>query len=179
MWADPRYRAFSPGERVIRYVLLNLGVKPGESIIDYGCGPGRTFATMREFGLDVRAVDIAENCLDPGIEAPLTVAPLWELPDTLGMSDWCFCCDVLEHMPEDRIDDVLAGIARRTLRGGFLQPALEADSFGPKVIGEPLHLTVKPGPWWLEKVGRHFSRVEGVEGKRVGLLRQIAIMVWK
>jgi hypothetical protein len=33
----------------------------------------------------------------------------------------------------------------------FLGIALFPDGFGPKVLGRPLHLTVKPADWWREQ----------------------------
>lgn len=162
MWAHPVYRTASQGARAATEVLAMLDAKPGQSITDYGSGSGRAAVIFEDFGLDVRCVDIAENANESTL--PVTIAPLWDLPDEVLPSDWCFCCDVLEHLPEEMVDAALAGIAARTRLGGFLQPAMKEDSCGV-CIGETLHLTVKPALWWYKAAARHFPRIEVVKTK--------------
>ena len=44
----------------------------------------------------------------------------------------------------------LSQMAARTRRGGFFQIYLQEEPFG-ELIGEKLHLTVRPKEWWVEK----------------------------
>jgi hypothetical protein len=59
------------------------------------------------------------------------------------------CTDVMEHIPTKDVDQVLLNIMSAA-QHVFFQISTEQDSCG-KMIGEELHLTVKPPEWWLAK----------------------------
>jgi hypothetical protein len=67
----------------------------------------------------------------------------------------------MEHIPPEKVDDVLAGIAARVKIGAFFSIAFDEDNYG-KLVGAPLHLTLQPLEWWLETLGKHFSSVTAV-----------------
>ena len=85
-------------------------------------------------GKEIDLVDIAANCLDAGIDMPLIVTPLWDLPADLS-GDFGVCCDVMEHIPTDKVDDVLSGIAKAVPRAWF-HISSEPDAFGV-AVGAP------------------------------------------
>lgn len=89
-------------------------------------------------------------------------ACLWALPFSLQKADWIYCCDVLEHIPPDRFEQTLKEMADHMLSGGFLSVCLKEDLMGESV-GEPLHLTVKPGKWWLDLLSKYFEIKEQEE----------------
>lgn len=157
VWTFDNYRHHSPGEQVVDRAISSLGMKPGHAVVDYGCGTGRAAMRFLERGLMVAGVDIAHNCLDPDLPIPLTVACLWELTDR-PTSDWAFCTDVMEHIPPEHVADVFAGIAGRS-SGAFFQICTSRDGFGKRLVGEPLHLTVKPANWWTEQAKVHWGDV--------------------
>ncbi len=154
LWQHDEYRLASPGESCAERALALLGARAGESIADFGCGTGRASVVFRRHGLAVRAIDHAENCLDPGVELPLEIACLWDIPRGPA-TDYGFCADVMEHIPMPRVDAVLAGIAARVRRATYFRIATVPDACG-KLIGEPLHLTVEPAEWWGARVGPFF-----------------------
>ena len=155
-WADyPEYRVRSPGEQLLDLAIELTGMSSPESVIDFGCGPGRATKRMIDLGYKAMGLDIASNCLDPGIDIPFQEACLWELPDSLS-ADWGYCCDVMEHIPPDRVDEVLAGIRRVTKKGVVFQIAFGEENFG-REMGEQLHLTVKNPEWWLMMLKKHWD----------------------
>jgi SAM-dependent methyltransferase len=155
MWAVKGYRRYSPGEVAAPDAFTALDMKPGERLLDLGCGTGRGGMYFFEQGLDVDLVDFCPAA--PEVELPFTDACLWgEIPVEPG--DWVYCCDVLEHIPRERVDAVLANIARLMQRGGYLQIHCAPDGFGA-VIGEKLHVTVEAPLWWHERVAAHFRIV--------------------
>lgn len=158
VWTFKEYRQHSPGELCVEKAVHALGMTPGESVIDYGCGPGRATAKFNAMGFNVLGVDHAHNCLDDDVRVPLTVACLWDLP--ILASDWAFCCDVMEHIPEEKVELVLEAIRVRTRKGAFFQIATFNDGFGLQLVGKPLHLTVKPADWWREKLWDVWANVE-------------------
>lgn len=127
----------------------------GDSLIDYGCGTGRALTLFQGWGLSVRGVDIAKNCLDSDL--PFIRACLWDMPEL--SSKWAYCTDVMEHIPEEKVDSVLAQIAERC-EGAFFQIAMRPDSSGMLIIGEQLHLTVRDINWWERALKKHWPSVE-------------------
>lgn len=155
MWRHDAYRNFSPGECLLEDILNKLQIKLNATVIDFGCGTGRAAQKLSERGYRILAIDFADNCLDRNIKVPFLAADLTDLPQVTA--DYGICCDVMEHIPTRYVDDVLAGIAR-SVKAAFFSIALCPDAFGA-VIGEPLHLTVKPIEWWDEKLRQHFPAV--------------------
>jgi ubiquinone/menaquinone biosynthesis C-methylase UbiE len=106
-----------------RRALLLGAVRPGERVLDLGCGAGRFVAALREAGADPVGVELAQAALErarrnvPGADLRLT-APDGSLPLPHGEFDVVWCSEVLEHVP-----DTVAFLteARRVLkRGGRL-----------------------------------------------------------
>lgn len=158
IWELDDYRKNSPGLRNLPKFYANCGLTPGDLIGDYGAGSGRAALALRENGYRVRMVDFAENCLNPEVREALLpgwldfqVACLWQLPADPEPVDVFFCCDVLEHIPEERVDDVLDALAANSKRGGFLAISTVPDGYGAR-IGETLHVTQRPVEWWRPKI---------------------------
>lgn len=150
IWAFPSYRMHSPGEQMVEKFLEKCAWQPTDYIIDFGCGTGRAGLKLKAAGLNPILVDITETCLDDEAKGlAFLTANLWDLPPL--RNDWIFSCDTLEHLPTEHIDAALQGMADATAKGGLLQIAMFKDNCGD-MIGETLHLTVKPVAWWMEKI---------------------------
>jgi len=145
MWQHDQYRRQAPGESLVKDAINALGMQTGDTVIDFGCGTGRPAVRLQQAGLDVIGVDFADNCLDPDVAIPFRRECLWDMPAI--KADWGFCTDVMEHIPRERVLQTLASIRRCTRKGVFFQIATRPDNCG-KLIGETLHLTVKPPHWW-------------------------------
>jgi hypothetical protein len=155
-WKNPDYRITSPGLRHIDQALEWMKPEPGASMTDWGCGTGAAAAELFKRGFDMRLVDIAGNAYVGAL--PFVEACLWDLPPDLSATDYGFCADVMEHIPTERVDDVLAGIAERTTKRCFFQIALFPDSH---FTGNgPLHLSVFPPEWWQERLEQKFKHCE-------------------
>ena len=158
LWADhPEYRMVSPGEQLAQHFLDIARPKPGASIIDFGCGTGRGGLQLAVVGqLNVTMIDFARNCLDADIVPMLETqkhvlrfikADLEKrIPAT---AEYGFCTDVMEHIPTDKVDDVLSNILA-SAQHVFFQIALFDDICG-SLIGEKLHLTIQSYEWWLKR----------------------------
>lgn len=166
VWRERDYRQWAPGETHVVDAIATLGMSHDERVVDYGCGTGRPALAFADHGLRVVAVDIAENCLDPSVaslmrkvrDVRFEIACLWDLPPSVR-GDWGFCTDVLEHIPTDMVDTVLDAIRRRTPRGAYFRIDFGADAFGPKILGTPLHLTIRPPEWWAGRLRKRWRSV--------------------
>lgn len=173
MWAFEQYRT----DHVTAYAqeaIGLMGMRPGESAIDFGAGAGYASAYFQDAGIRVLAVDIASNAMSKAIAArvPHLIGNLWEMPFDI-IADWGFCCDVMEHIPTAHVDAVLAFIARSTRRSTFMSISLRPDGCG-RLIGQSLHLTVQPIDWWVRTVRNHWSACEILPQERNDILKIVA-----
>ncbi len=160
MWAHDEYRKVSPGEQLAQLFLAEARPKAGSDVIDFGCGTGRGALMLALLGgLRVTMIDFVRNSLDPEIQDMLTTqAHLLrflkhdlEVPLQFG-APYGFCCDLMEHIPPDRVDRVLDNILKAS-EHVFFSISTVPDSCGD-LIGETLHLTVQPYTWWLAQFSR-------------------------
>src|SRR5918912_4253506 len=103
-----------------RRALLLAEARPGERVLDLGCGSGRFVAELREAGADPVGVEIAEAALEraravaPGADLRLLEED-GSIPLEHGSVDLVWCSEVLEHVADGA---ALLGEARRVLRRG-------------------------------------------------------------
>lgn len=160
MWTFDRYRVVAPGEKLVNKAISSMGMRYGSSVLDLGCGTGRAAQQFKDLGFFVIGVDFAANCLDDDIDIIFRQVCLWEPFDL--PSDYGFCTDVMEHIPTDYVGDVLENIYLNVTEGCFFQIATRKDGMG-RLIGQPLHLTVKSSDWWEKALKRHFPKVNVLE----------------
>lgn len=153
IWKDPAYSLRSPGLRHLPDALQWMKPEAGASITDWGSGSGQASDKLHELGYNVRMVDIATNAYKG--QLAVIEACLWDLPQDMGATEYGICCDVMEHLPPERIDAALSGIAKRTEKAVYFQIALFDDT--TYTHAGPLHLSVFPPDWWKEKLFAHFS----------------------
>jgi SAM-dependent methyltransferase len=106
-WAWERRRALLLGE-----------ARPGERVLDLGCGAGRFVVALRDAGCDPVGVEIASGALEraravaPGADLRL-LAEDGSIPLEHGSVDLVWCSEVLEHVADGAH---LLQEARRVLR---------------------------------------------------------------
>lgn len=178
LWARDDYREFSPGEHAAQTFLRQAKPRLGASVIDLGCGSGRgglilAMPPPAGASMNVTLLDFADNCLDEIVRETLETSPeqlrfveadLTVPHSVTSVTEYGFCCDVLEHIAEDKVSIVLHNCLMAA-QHCFFQICTVDDSFGA-VIGHPLHLTVKPFAWWLEQFQKlkcvvHWSKDDG------------------
>ncbi len=145
LWQHAEYREHSPGELCAQKFLAVA--KPEGLVIDFGCGTGRASLRLRDAGLPVLLMDFTDNSRDmdamglPFVQHDLTQPMEWRAP-------YGFCTDVMEHIPPGDVETVIRNVmgAARTV---FFQISTIPDSMGA-VIGQDLHLTVRPHSWWRD-----------------------------
>jgi SAM-dependent methyltransferase len=98
-----------------------LAPKPGELVVDLGCGSGRAVLWNRDLGADMIGLDIAPFFShDARQQIDLMLADLRQLPFADHTFDKAWSLDVLEHLSPEALDGMLAEAARVLKPGGAL-----------------------------------------------------------
>ena len=170
VWQRPEYRRVSPGMLECERAFTVCQMAAGDRLVDFGAGPCRATKWFKDKGLEVLAIDFAPNARETDV--PFVEACLWSIPATVAPAHWGFCTDVLEHIPPSHVDEVLMGIARLVTAGAYVRIATRHDKMGPRLLGKPLHMTVRDADWWRRKVESVFPLVDLIEstGRDVILL---------
>ena len=157
MWRHPAYSGYSPGEAALPQFTLP---RPGDSLLDAGCGTGRAGLRFAQRGVNVTLLDLTLMGLDHGeinaarlrsaLHLETLESPIHELYRAT-LFDWIYCVDVLEHIPPSLLPRTLDALASITRKGGYLQVACFDDACG-RLINETLHMTVRRPEWWYAEV---------------------------
>lgn len=150
------YRSVSFGEMLVGPFLALTGMKPGQAIVDVGCGPGRAALKFSGLGIVTTMIDLDIDALDPEVRSALSdrltfrPACLWhDWPSDLD-ADVAYCCDVLEHIPVEFAMLVVANCLTAAPKA-FFHINFDPDYFG-KTIGETLHISQFPFDWWRDRL---------------------------
>lgn len=186
---DPELRYVQIGEAIraaIDRVLPPAWEWSGKSVLDFGCGAGRTlrhFATeahVAEFwgcDIDVGSIDWLRENLDPPFRA-VQSGVLPPLPFDDGSFDLVYCVSVFTHLGDEWAPWLLE--LRRVLRdNGRLIATFMGEGMSESIVGEPWDETrigmntlrygqpwdlggpmVLHSPWWIRA---HWGRLFDIE----------------
>lgn len=163
MWSFDGYRNYAPGEERVAEFLDVVNVPPGAMVVDFGCGTGRGALALKQRGFAPYLVDFADNCRDPeALGLPFVCADL--AGDPLFVGDVGYCTDVMEHIPDAQIDEVIRNVMGHVPVCYF---AIDfRDDICGAIIGETLHMSVHPAEWWMAKFTALGFRVEGLRNSQ-------------
>ena len=134
------------------------------NVLDIGCGRGEFLEMMRAHSIPARGIDLSEEsvalCRGKGLQAE--IADLYEYlagqPE--GAFDGIFCSQVVEHLPPDRLPEMIRLAASRLSRNGMM--AIETPNpeclaiFATHFYLDPTHQRPVPPPlllFYLEEFG--------------------------
>ena len=117
-------------------------------IVEIGCGNGLLCEVLTLAGFNMVGLDTTRGPYPHEnykfIKHDLTAGPL---PFANNEFDYCLSFDVLEHLPEDSVAEVIQHIGRISTNA-----ILSIACYGSL----PLHLTVKKADWWIEMCTKHY-----------------------
>ena len=138
-------------------------------VLDIGCGRGELLQVLKDGGVGVRGIDLSEECValcrSKGLDAE--VADLFSYLKRLPPShlDGIVSCQVVEHLPPDRLPELVRLCAEKLKAGAVL--ALETPNpeclaiFATHFYLDPTHQRPLPPPllaFYLEEAG--FGSIE-------------------
>jgi len=136
----------------LRYLRPLVRVLNPASVIDYGCGKSILLDELRVPGLDIR------DRYDPAIPEIAT------LPDR--RYDLLINVDVLEHIPEEDLDGVIAEMA------GLADEAILVVDTRPAALvledGRNAHVSLYDHHWWKARLERHYGPIHPIRVSRRG-----------
>ena len=140
-----------------------------KNVLDLGCGRGEFLEMMRSAGVGSRGIDVNPECVarcrQKGLaaEAADLFAYMNEQPE--ATFDGIFCAQVVEHLPPERVPEMIRLAASRLVVGGVL--AIETPNpeclaiFATHFYLDPAHARPIPYPllvFYLEEFG--IGRIE-------------------
>jgi hypothetical protein len=133
-----------------KYMILSQA----KSLLDYGAGRSALRIEMEATFPDKKYVI---NEYEPGIP---------KLAGDPPVSDAVVSFDVMEHVETDKVDNVIQHIYDKCNLWTYHKICLRAATGSFPGTTQNLHLTIKPGLWWLEKFSNKFNFIE--EGMNQG-----------
>lgn len=134
------------------------------NVLDIGCGRGEFLEMMRAANVPARGIDLSEEsvaqCRHKGLEAEVAdlFVYLADLPE--ASLDGIFCSQVVEHLPPERLPEMIKLCASRLTRNGVI--AIETPNpeclaiFATHFYLDPTHQRPVPHPllaFYLEEFG--------------------------
>lgn len=157
-WDIPDYRIISPALENLDEIKAAFGHPTKGMLLDFGCGAGKAAKAFQNAGLDVVGIDHV-NALE--VDIPFAQSALWNMPNPVpsGMAaDYGICCDVMEHIPPEKVSAVLDRIADAVDGKVYFSISTLPDQFRA-LVGRPLHLSVHPAAWWSDQLRQRWDSV--------------------
>lgn len=150
-------------KRYYRYVAEVAIAKPAElprgaRVLDIGCGVGVLVQQFNKLGCYAIGVDVNEAAIQHSIEPQhcQLVETTAQLPYPDKYFDLVTSREVLEHIPEEAIDDCIDEWDR--VSKGKMVHIIAVAERGKSATDDPTHITVQTENWWSQKFQQHGYR---------------------
>ncbi len=128
------------------------------SVLDIGCGSGGSFRLLGGKHQTVSGVDVSHLAVQKGTALGRNVvqASVTDLPFTDNCFDLVVSSDVFEHLHQSDVDTAVHEAVRVSNQFVFMKIATRVDAIKKwkRLAGHPLHLTINPIQWWIQRFER-------------------------
>lgn len=129
------------------------------SVFDFGCGTGEYLHVWEDLGVKIRGYDVSEYaCKHAYGRARGSCFPVLEAPEK---HDLVTCYDVMEHLTEAQVDEMLLRIKERASKWILFSICMAGD---PNYMYDPTHVLQRSRKWWGEKLAKHFDVYDAPPG---------------
>ncbi len=143
----------------LRYMRPQVQVLAPKTILDFGCGRSKLVDILGQAaGAEIKRYDPA-------------IPEFSEQPE--GVYDLLTNIDVLEHVPEEKLDEVVGHMAKLCRNAIIIIDTVPAEAVLPN--GENAHCTLRTHEWWGNYLSKHFKYVEPI---RVTRSSRAAFRTW-
>ena len=137
----------------VGWIIKNLTFS---SVLDIGSSSGGAIGLLEAATTDVRVygIDISMLAVLEGfaLGREIICGSVKHLPYKDKAFDLVVSSDTLEHIEPEDVDQAISEIERVAKEYVFMQISTKEDMCRwKKLIGKPLHRTIKPLAWWLDK----------------------------
>lgn len=135
-----------------------------KNVLDIGCGRGEFLEMMRSAGVSARGIDLSHEsvalCRQKGLDAEVADLFAYLAAQPAGSFDGIFCAQVVEHLPPERLPEMIRLAARSLAPEGTI--AIETPNpeclaiFATHFYLDPTHTRPVPHPllaFYLEEFG--------------------------
>ncbi|MFH1498877.1 MAG: methyltransferase domain-containing protein [Verrucomicrobiota bacterium] len=143
----------------LRYLRPQVQVLAPATILDFGCGRSKL-------------VDVLGQATGARITRHDPAIPEFSA-EPEGTFDLLTNIDVLEHVPEENLDDVVGKMASLCRNAIIVIDTVPAEAVLPN--GENAHCTLRTHAWWQQYLSKHFKHVEPI---RVTRRSRAAFRTW-
>jgi ubiquinone/menaquinone biosynthesis C-methylase UbiE len=133
-------------------------------VVDAGCACGSILKGFQKLNLRVLGADLNQHMIDIGREHfgfyanELVCGSISNLPALTESVDLVHTAQVLEHIPQEHMDDILREFARVLKPAGRAFICLDAVKDGETkemYMGDPTHVNIQPIAYWYRLFHKH------------------------
>lgn len=141
----------------VGWIIKNLTFN---SVLDVGSSSGGAIGLMEAWANDKKkpiffhGIDISMLAVIEGfaLGREIICGSVNHLPYKDNAVDLVVSSDTLEHIEPEDVDQAISEIVRVAKKFIFMQISVKEDvARWKRLIGKPLHRTIKPLDWWLDK----------------------------
>lgn len=132
-----------------------LALTDKDTVLDFGCAKGFLVKALRLENIDVWGCDISEyaiNNIDNDVKEFCRLNSIDDVVPFDFRFDWIIAKDVFEHLSEERLDDVLTKMYKKTDKLFIIVPLGKNGKFIIPFANNIYHLLARDKQWWINKL---------------------------
>lgn len=134
------------------HIIQHLGLRAGDSLLDFGCAKGYLVKALRMLGVDAYGCDTSEYAIECADSEIFRYVFWGEIPQS---ADWIFSKDTLEHLVESELDKFLVD-SLAFGKAFHVIPLGDNGSFRvPEYSKDVTHKIAESEQWWIDKFEKH------------------------